>query len=211
MAESLLSHFLIGAPGSGKSTFAALLHRAFPTTVIISTDAIRAQLFGDETIQGEWSLIEETVLRQMRSCFRAGCPVIYDATNVRREWRKALLAQVQDEPVRWLGWHLQAPVELCKTWNAKRLRRVPEDAIAQYCQLLAAEPPEVSEGFVGVNRVVVTPEGFETSTSLSLKNSGKSNIGWRHCGEGINELCDRLFPMPHAPCPNTIFSHPEKS
>ncbi|HAJ61748.1 MAG TPA: kinase, partial [Cyanobacteria bacterium UBA8543] len=62
----LISHFLIGPPGCGKSTLANQLIKLQPTAKIISTDAIRALIFGDESIQGDWSLIEENVLSQMR-------------------------------------------------------------------------------------------------------------------------------------------------
>lgn len=47
----MLCHFLIGVPSSGKSTFAQLLAQT-GNYQIISTDAIRQQLYGDETIQG---------------------------------------------------------------------------------------------------------------------------------------------------------------
>ena len=43
---------LIGLPGSGKSSLAEQLVAQSPGSAIISTDAIRAQLFGDEGIQG---------------------------------------------------------------------------------------------------------------------------------------------------------------
>ena len=50
-------HLLIGPPGSGKSTLAAILAPLLPAQVI-STDALREQLWGDANIQGPWSELE---------------------------------------------------------------------------------------------------------------------------------------------------------
>jgi predicted kinase len=161
--DQSLNHFLIGPPGSGKSTFATALLQLEPTASIVSTDQIRTELFGDESIQGDWSLIEERVLAQIREASRAGRPVIYDATNARREWRQSLLRQIEigEENRQWLGWYLQTPLSICKAWNQGRKRQVPEVIIEESFQALQAQPPQPAEGFVAVNSVVLTPEGFE--------------------------------------------------
>jgi predicted kinase len=132
-----------------------------PTARIVSTDAIRALLFGDESIQGDWSLVEQKVLSQMQEAFDAFCPVIYDATNARRSWRLSILRQVSRSNVQWIAWHLQTPLSLCKVWNAKRQRQVPEIAIKEFFQALRDNPPQVSEGFIAVHSLVLTPMGFE--------------------------------------------------
>jgi predicted kinase len=157
----IVSHFLIGPPSSGKSTFAKQLIQLNPTARIVSTDAIRALLFGDESIQGDWSLVEQKVLSQMQEAFDAGCPVIYDATNARREWRQSILRRVSRSDVQWIAWHLQTPLYLCKAWNAKRQRQVPEAAIEEFFQALRDNPPQQSEGFVAVHSLIFTTMGFE--------------------------------------------------
>jgi predicted kinase len=48
---------LIGLPGSGKSTLAKQLLAECPQMALISTDAIRGQLFGSQAVQGPWLLI----------------------------------------------------------------------------------------------------------------------------------------------------------
>lgn len=157
----MISHFLIGPPSSGKSTFAAFLNQLYPTAVIISTDAIRAQLFGDATVQGDWSLIEEEVLCQMRHASSLGQSVIYDATNAKPEWRKSMLSLVSHEGVQWWGWHLQTPLELCLLWNKTRQRQVPEAVIVEFYRFLRDFPPQVSDGFAVVNAVKVTSKQFK--------------------------------------------------
>ncbi len=166
----VISHFLIGPPSSGKSTFAHQLAKLIPTARIVSTDATRAFLFGDETIQGDWSLIEENVLSQMQEAFKLGQPVIYDATNAKPEWRTSLLSRVRDDNVQWMAWHLQTPLALCKVWNRQRLRLVPETVIEEFFQALQEFPPTQNEGFAIINSVDVTERGFDITQVEPLLN-----------------------------------------
>ena len=157
----IISHFLIGPPSSGKSTFAKQLVQLIPTATIVSTDTIRALLFGEENIQGDWLLIQEKVLLQMREAFQSSQPVIYDATNAKPEWRQSILKLVADENVQWIAWHLQTPLALCKAWNLQRQRQVPETVIEEFFQALQEFSPSHHEGFLSVNSVDVTEQGFD--------------------------------------------------
>lgn len=165
-----LCHFLIGPPGCGKSTFANLLTQLYPTAIIVSTDQIRLSLFGDESIQGDWSLIEAKAITQIRAAIQAGKPVIYDATNVKKEWRLSLIKQVTTQNVQWIAWHLQTPVEVCKEWNKKRNRQVPEEVIEALFQALQENPPDKSEGFAAVNDVDVWSKKLETQDIKNMLN-----------------------------------------
>jgi len=62
----MFCHILIGCPSSGKSTLARAIRDADPNYQIVSTDAIRGDLFGDSTIQGNWSRIEAEVFSQIK-------------------------------------------------------------------------------------------------------------------------------------------------
>lgn len=147
MPVPLICHFLIGPPGCGKSTLATLLTQLDPNARIVSTDKIRLSLFGDESIQGDWSLIEEKVITQIREAVQSGKPVIYDATNVKKEWRLSLLQQVKDDKIQWMAWHLQTPLDVCKAWNKQRSRQVPEQVIEELFRALQENPPSQEEGF----------------------------------------------------------------
>ncbi|MEO8890388.1 MAG: ATP-binding protein, partial [Coleofasciculaceae cyanobacterium] len=155
MTIPLICHFLIGSPGSGKSTLANSLTQVNPNSQIISTDKIRLSLFGNESIQGDWSLIEEQVISQIHESIKAEKPVIYDATNVKKEWRLSLLQQVQNDKVQWIAWYLSTPLDICKKWNKQRKRQVPEEVIEALFRALQENIPETSEGFVAVNAVDV--------------------------------------------------------
>jgi predicted kinase/predicted DNA-binding transcriptional regulator YafY len=185
MSSPLVCHFLIGPPGSGKSTFAAQLAQ-LGDVKIVSTDQIRATLYGDASIQGEWSRIEQEVLSQIKSAIASHQSVIYDATNAQRVWRMNLLMQLQDdtlaysgkesktsihdspltskgwggEDVLWMAWHLTTPLETCKAWNQQRERRVIDEVIERMFKFLQNFPPLAAEGFAAVHSVKPTETGF---------------------------------------------------
>lgn len=170
MTIPLICHFLIGSPGSGKSTLATLLTQVNPNSQIISTDKIRLSLFGNEIIQGDWSLIEAQVIRQIHESIKAEKSVIYDATNVKKEWRSSLLQQVQNDKVQWIAWYLPTPLEVCKKWNKQRKRQVPEEVIEALFRALQEDIPETSEGFIAVNNVDVWSKKLDVQDIKNMIN-----------------------------------------
>ena len=166
MNQPLSCHFLIGLPASGKSTFAHKLQEIIPDAVIVSTDTARQKLYGDESNPGDWSNeVEPEVLRQIQNAISSNKPVIYDATNIRREWRMGMLMKIAEKlkeinssPVYWVAWHLQTPVNVCKQWNQKRQRQVPENVIEEYAELLDQFRPHKGEGFIQISEVSIKQE-----------------------------------------------------
>ena len=161
MTIPLICHFLIGPPGSGKSTFANLLTKIHPKASIISTDKIRLFLFGDESIQGDWSLIEGKVISQINQAIKSEISVIYDATNVKKEWRSSLIQQIKPDKIQWIAWYLPTPLDVCRKWNQTRNRQVPEEVIEAMFRALQENQPDKSEGFITVNSVDVWSKKLE--------------------------------------------------
>ena len=88
---------LCGLPGSGKSFYAEQFKAVDDAicagaTVIHSSDAIREELFGDPSFQGDNAKVFELMHKRTREDLRAGKTVIYDATNVTRKARKSAIA-----------------------------------------------------------------------------------------------------------------------
>ncbi|MBD2440574.1 WYL domain-containing protein [Nostoc sp. FACHB-110] len=165
----MICHFLIGIPGSGKSTFAASLAK-LGSYCIISTDSIRHKLYGDASIQGEWLEVEKAVICEIVDAIAQNKSVIYDATNAKRIWRMDLLSKLKTSfaalpqhsgQVQWLGWYLQTPIATCKAWNQKRDRQVPDIIIENMHKSLQQFPPIAAEGFVTVNKIDVTTPKFD--------------------------------------------------
>jgi predicted kinase len=141
---------LIGLPGSGKSTFAKQLLVEDPQRQLISTDAIRSQIFGDEATQGSWLLIWREVQRQFQqaignsSC--AASKAIYDATNAKRRHRTEVIALARATGFTHItGLWLDTPIWLCLARNRRRVRKVPEDIIFRMHRQLRDAPPTLQE------------------------------------------------------------------
>ena len=70
-------HLLIGPPGSGKTTLASQLAPLLQgetgePALVLSTDAIRAELFGDAAAQGPWDEIRTLLLQRLHEAVAAG-------------------------------------------------------------------------------------------------------------------------------------------
>ncbi len=154
----LRCHLLIGPPASGKTTLAAVLAQ-LTGAVVLSTDVVRGELFGDAAVQGPWRDIEALLHQRLREAVAAGTPVILDATHARRPWRLAITqALTLPVPVEWIGWWLYTPLATCLQWNQTRKRLVPEPVIREMAAALAdpAFGPSRAEGFAAVVAVVPT-------------------------------------------------------
>ena len=93
----LRCHLLIGPPASGKTTLAGVL-AGLTGAVVLSTDVVRGELFGDAAVQGPWRDIEARLHQRIRDSVAAGTPVIVDATHARRPWRLAITQALTQPP-----------------------------------------------------------------------------------------------------------------
>ena len=161
--EPLRCHLQIGPPASGKTTTSLALAPLLAgpqgqPAVVLSTDAIRAEVFGDAAVQGPWGSIQQRLHERLIGAVAAGMPVIVDATHAERPWRLAITQQLSlPRPVEWIGWWHFTPLSTCLRWNEKRERPVPTPVIRRMASKLADEHfgPDRSEGFAAV--VAVQP------------------------------------------------------
>ena len=65
----LRCHLLIGPPASGKTTLAGVLAQ-LTGAVVLSTDVVRGELFGDAAVQGPWRDIEALLHQRLRGLRR---------------------------------------------------------------------------------------------------------------------------------------------
>ena len=165
--DSLTSHLaptatrliiLIGLPGSGKTTLAHNLVAASPERRLISTDAIRARLFGDEAVQGPWLRVWSEVQRQLQQAVdqisQGQCQdAIYDATNTARKQRRRVLTLARSLGFNdIMGFWLDLPLEVCLARNRQRARVVPEVVMLRMHRQLIGAPPALAEGFTSLIR-----------------------------------------------------------
>ncbi len=163
MKPPVRCHLLIGPPASGKTTLAhrlapLLAPPGHPPALVLSSDRLRAEVFGDAAVQGPWSEIRERLVDLLRQEVGAGRPVIVDATHARRPWRLAFTQALElPAPVEWIGWWLKTPEDQCLQWNRTRERQVPEAVIREMAAALShrAFGPSWAEGFAAL--VVLDP------------------------------------------------------
>ncbi len=96
---------LVGAAGSGKSTFAT---RHFRPSEILSSDAMRVLISGDEADQHATDAAFGRLHRELERRLQERLLTVVDATNVERRARRALLARavaagVSGEARGWAG------------------------------------------------------------------------------------------------------------
>ena len=86
-------YMLIGVPGVGKSRIAAEYAGKYDA-VIVSSDAIRGDLYGDESVQGDPAKVFRIVHENVKHYLRKGCNVIMDATNINSKKRAVFLREI---------------------------------------------------------------------------------------------------------------------
>lgn len=84
---------LVGVPASGKSSIAKALAEE-NGAIIVSSDAIRGDLYGDESVQGDPAKVFRIVHENVKHYLRKGCNVIMDATNINSKKRAAFLREI---------------------------------------------------------------------------------------------------------------------
>jgi putative nucleotidyltransferase with HDIG domain len=122
-------YMLVGVPSSGKTTWA--LEHEDEKTIVLSSDALREELFGDVQHQDDNDVIFNTLNKRTKECLKKGYNVIYDATNINSKKRMGLLSQLRGLNIIRKCIIFAVPIELCKDYNRKRDKKVPTSVISK--------------------------------------------------------------------------------
>ena len=154
-------YMYIGLPGSGKSTIAAAQKGA----TIISSDAIRGELYGDENILGKHNEVFGIMLRRTREALTKGETVCYDATNLTSRRRRGLLEQLPKGTKKHaiVVW---ARYSTCLKRNAERERKVELEVIRR--MLAQFDVPYYDEGWDDITILKNDEKGYEPFELLEL-------------------------------------------
>lgn len=157
---------MIGLPGSGKSYLAQYLITDCPRRQLISTDAIRAKLFGEESIQGPWLLVWREVQHQFQQARIHAPSAIYDATNAARKQRREAIVLAREAGFTHItGLWLETPLKVCLQRNRQRGRQVPEEVILRMHRQLSDAPPALQDGLDQLIRW--SPAGISTEIAVT--------------------------------------------
>lgn len=127
---------LLGASGSGKSTFA---RRHFAPSEIVSSDACRAMVSDDENDQSASAAAFEVLHLIVDKRLHAGRLVVVDATNVKADFRKPLLAIAKKHHVFTIAIAFDLGDKVCTKRNELRDDRVvPAHIVRRQSQDLRA-------------------------------------------------------------------------
>jgi predicted kinase len=160
---------LVGASGSGKSTWAS---ERVPADAVLSSDAFRAMLAGDAADQSATREAFRLLHAVARSRLRRGLLCVVDATNLTSGSRRGLLRLAQEAGRPAVAVVFDVPLERCLAQNATRPeRRVPEEVVRRHvAQLAAARRALDAEGFSAVH--VIAPATIERpSTSAGRRTA----------------------------------------
>ena len=134
----------VGLPGSGKSYWANEYIKTCPNSVVVSSDAIREELWGDANDQQNPLEVFETMFRRSVAALKEGKDVVYDATNLVAKTRKATLARVREATkgtyVYAVAVFVACSISECKRRQTERDRQVPDEVIDRMVQA-GVEPP----------------------------------------------------------------------
>jgi protein phosphatase len=117
---------LIGAAGSGKSTLAA---RLFDVHAILSSDALRAAVSGNEADQRASAVAFRILRRMLEQRMGRRELTVVDATNTQGEFRRPLLDRARAAGVPTIALVLDLPPDVIRAQNAGRTNRVVDRAV----------------------------------------------------------------------------------
>jgi protein phosphatase len=119
---------LIGAAGSGKSTFAG---RRFEPGDIVSSDALRAAVSGDAADQRASAVAFRILHRTVEQRLAAGRLTVVDATSTYARSRRPLLDRARAANVAATAIVLDLPAAIVLAQNAARTERVVDPAVVE--------------------------------------------------------------------------------
>ena len=164
---------IVGAAGSGKSTLAA---RLFAAGEILSSDALRAAVSGNEADQSAsavaFRILHSTLQRRMGN----GQLTVVDATNTKSEHRRPLLTRARAAGIPVVAIVLDLPPDLIHAQNATRSRRVVEPAIVD--RHIAAVRRTIDDGRLateGFDHVVIL-HGSDDVQILQIRRHARSTL-----------------------------------
>jgi len=180
---------LVGAAGSGKSTWAAAHYRS---AEIVSSDALRA-IVGSGTGDLDASTDAFAVLDLIVAArLRRGLTTVIDTLGFDRDRRLAYLALGRAAGSPCVAVHFTTPHAVCRARNAKRDRRVPASVLSKQVKRSAALAAELAvEGWDRVQSIDATlaADGGPPTPTPPVAARAATSTSWPPLpGQGIDYI-----------------------
>ena len=153
---------LCGPSGIGKSRFVV---QQCQHMTVVSLDDIREELWGDRTCQDNPKLVVTTAQQRLKTHLRNQETVVWDATNLRQDYRRQLYGIARDHHALITLVLFLAPEPEIYAGNTNREHAVPTEVLDR--QIANFQFPKVSDAHAVI---VVDGEG----NPLSLQHVGES-------------------------------------
>ena len=184
---------LVGIPGSGKSTYAKNYIQKSTNVIHLSSDEIRKEIYGDESVQGNPSEVFLLMQKRAIDALNNGYDVIYDATNITRKDRASIIG-VCPKFVKIECHIIWAPIETCIERDIERERTVGKEVIDRMLKRFQA--PYYDEGIDEIN--IVRPDDFDvkkyyrtvmSAMCIPHDNPHHTLCVYDHCQEAYEGAC----------------------
>jgi protein phosphatase len=164
---------LVGAAGSGKSTLAA---RLFAPDEIVSSDALRAVVAGDEADQRASAAAFRILHRTLERRLPAGLLTVVDATNAATAHRRPLIRRARALGMPIAAIVLDLPADVVHAQNASRARVVDPSVVDRHLASIRALLDGPGLAIEGVGPVVVLRDPAEAMTLSIERRAGSSTL-----------------------------------
>lgn len=189
----------IGVPGSGKSTYYKNNFNE-DETVLVSSDAIRKEVFGDENDQEHNSEVFELMRKRTIEALKNNKDVYYDSTNISSKRRIGLFNCSKDiRNAEKVAIVFCTPLEVAIERNNNRERKVPKDVIISMAKRF--DVPHMNEGYSDI--ILYREDSFlridllkkiMDAENLSHDNPHHRLTIGKHMEEAYKYACCSRFP-----------------
>lgn len=147
--------FMYGYPAAGKTTHSIRMYDYLKSqgidVVLISADNIREELYGSQDAYGDPIEIYQIILHRMKMALNLDVSVIYDAANLRKDYRMDYLNEIKDIDCYKYICRINTDKDTCIENHKKRNRNIPLESLMPYFDI--NEPPTMEEGWDEIDDV----------------------------------------------------------
>ena len=178
--------YLVGLPGSGKSTVANEYTRL--GYEIFSSDSIREELYGSASVQEEPNKVFTVLHKRIKEALKEGKDCVYDATNVIAKRRIAFLNEIKNINARKTCIIVWSSIDTCKERNRLRDRVVPDEVIDRMYKQFTT--PYYFEGWDNIE-ILITEDRKDVRKTLDelVTSSYKFNQENHHHKYSLGDHC----------------------